>query len=213
MLITLVLLFVVSQVGLSLCDLFVAFWYVVLQFSKTSINNNTTRSNQEEIRNQASKLQFQDLISNSSGTSSLFSDFVDQIELNQSIHYLLRTDISMIVYGVLVILVLTLCGGRAVFFFTVTMRASRNIHSKIFHGLLQAPMRFFDTNPTGRVLNRFSKDIGAIDETLPKVCLETTQVSILKFKQNWYDVTNGNFSKLLVIFGKFHIITGFSSFQ
>lgn len=124
----------------------------------------------------------------------------------------------MIVYGVLVILVLTLCGGRAVFFFIVTMRASRNIHSKIFHGLLQAPMRFFDTNPTGRVLNRFSKDIGAIDETLPKVCLETTQVSILKLKQNWYDVTNGPFCvsvkklvfwRLLVVFGKFHKITSF----
>lgn len=123
------------------------------------------------MRSEGSKLQ---MIGNN---SSPFNKFVDQIELNQSVYYVLKTDVSLIVYGVLVILVLILSASRAVFFFIVTMRASRNIHSRIFHCLLQAPMKFFDTNPTGRVLNRFSKDIGAIDETLPKVCLETTQVS------------------------------------
>jgi hypothetical protein len=29
---------------------------------------------------------------------------------------------------------------------------------------------------TGRVLNRFSKDMGAVDEQLPKAMLETIQV-------------------------------------
>lgn len=34
-------------------------------------------------------------------------------------------------------------------------------------------MRFFDTNPSGRILNRFSKDIGAIDELVTMCVLDT----------------------------------------
>lgn len=37
-------------------------------------------------------------------------------------------------------------------------------------------MRFFDTNPAGRILNRFSKDMGAVDEFLPKAILDATQI-------------------------------------
>lgn len=33
--------------------------------------------------------------------------------------------------------------------------------------LLGAQMRVFDSNPSGRMLNRFSKDLGAVDETMP----------------------------------------------
>lgn len=37
-------------------------------------------------------------------------------------------------------------------------------------------MRFFDTNPSGRILNRFSKDLGAIDEAFPKALFNSLQV-------------------------------------
>ncbi|RMX59922.1 hypothetical protein pdam_00001176 [Pocillopora damicornis] len=35
-------------------------------------------------------------------------------------------------------------------------------------GTLQAPVLFFDSNSVGRILNRFSKDIGWLDEQLPR---------------------------------------------
>jgi ABC-type multidrug transport system fused ATPase/permease subunit len=35
--------------------------------------------------------------------------------------------------------------------------AARRIHDRSLSSLLRAPMRFFDTTPVGRVLNRFSR--------------------------------------------------------
>ena len=42
--------------------------------------------------------------------------------------------------------------------------------------VLKAPILFFDTNPVGRVLNRFSRDIGIMDELLPDVFLDAVQL-------------------------------------
>ncbi|EGF79410.1 hypothetical protein BATDEDRAFT_25737 [Batrachochytrium dendrobatidis JAM81] len=41
--------------------------------------------------------------------------------------------------------------------------ASKKLHSSMLNRVLNAPMRFFDTTPIGRILNRFSKDIECID--------------------------------------------------
>lgn len=42
------------------------------------------------------------------------------------------------------------------------MRASQNLHDGMFKGLISTTIRFFDTNPSGRILNRFSKDLGLV---------------------------------------------------
>lgn len=42
--------------------------------------------------------------------------------------------------------------------------------------MIKTDMRFYDTNPSGRILNRFSKDMGAIDELLPKSTLDAGQI-------------------------------------
>jgi len=48
-----------------------------------------------------------------------------------------------------------------------TIRASISLHSSLLASILRAPMAFFDTTPTGRIVNRFSKDMDEIDIMLP----------------------------------------------
>ena len=54
----------------------------------------------------------------------------------------------------------------AFLFFQATINSSRNLHGKMLEAIMMAPVFFFDTNPSGRISNRFSKDIGVMDEML-----------------------------------------------
>ena len=72
---------------------------------------------------------------------------------------------------------LTLSGSiliclRGVNFYYVVLQASRRLHNLMLRRIMHSPIRFFNTNPSGRILNRFSKDIGFLDEQLPLVFYE-----------------------------------------
>ncbi|KAM6346782.1 ATP-binding cassette sub-family C member 2 [Alca torda] len=47
------------------------------------------------------------------------------------------------------------------------VRASRVMHQQLLSNIFRVPMSFFDTTPSGRIVNRFAKDIFTIDETIP----------------------------------------------
>ena len=47
------------------------------------------------------------------------------------------------------------------------LRGAKLLHIRMLRRVIQAPMRFFDTTPIGRVLNRMSSDTAAIDSNLP----------------------------------------------
>lgn len=52
------------------------------------------------------------------------------------------------------------------------MRSSKALHDKMFSSILSAPMRFFDLNSSGRILNRISTDMGSVDEILPPTLMD-----------------------------------------
>lgn len=54
-------------------------------------------------------------------------------------------------------------------FFLVSLKGSRTLFSKLLNAILRAPLSFFDTAPLGRVMNRFSKDLGMVDQGLVTV--------------------------------------------
>ncbi|KAI8979516.1 hypothetical protein BDF20DRAFT_906115 [Mycotypha africana] len=54
----------------------------------------------------------------------------------------------------------------AVLFWGV-LAANRSLYAELLHRVFRAPLRFFDTTPVGRILNRFSKDFETIDSSIP----------------------------------------------
>lgn len=76
--------------------------------------------------------------------------------------YVLRYGVLVGIAGVLFLVrVLAVAGS--------TTRASKRLHDDLFKGLMRAPLSFFDSTPSGRVLNRCSKDQEIADSTLPGV--------------------------------------------
>ncbi|XP_022800440.1 multidrug resistance-associated protein 4-like isoform X3 [Stylophora pistillata] len=83
------------------------------------------------------------------------------------------------IYGVLVIGLFLLCLFSTELFYTLTVVASRNLYDKMFNSLLRAPMYFFDNNSIGRILNRFAKDIGMIDDMMPMILCDVLQTGLM----------------------------------
>ena len=53
-----------------------------------------------------------------------------------------------------------------VFFATTGVLAAKRLHQAAINRVIKAPMGFFDTSPLGRIINRFSKDLDGIDNSL-----------------------------------------------
>ena len=78
----------------------------------------------------------------------------------------------MTVFGSLSAAVSIVALIRSLYFFSSTLRASTRMHARSLTGVLRSPLSFFHTNPAGRVLNRFSKDLGIVDDLLPMVMFD-----------------------------------------
>lgn len=68
---------------------------------------------------------------------------------------------------------------RAALFAERTMVASRRLHDDLLERVLHATPFFFDTNPIGRILNRFSKDVDQMDVMLPITAQDFLQISFV----------------------------------
>ncbi|XP_072823404.1 ATP-binding cassette sub-family C member 12 isoform X4 [Vicugna pacos] len=65
--------------------------------------------------------------------------------------------VSMLLFGV----------TKGFAFTKTTLTASSSLHDRVFDKVLESPMSFFDRTPTGRLMNRFSKDMDELDVRLP----------------------------------------------
>jgi ABC-type multidrug transport system fused ATPase/permease subunit len=78
-----------------------------------------------------------------------------------------RTKYNMRVYSLLGFGSAMMVFIRAMTVAFVGLRASRHLFDSMTHSLLHAPLRFFDANPIGRIVNRYGDDLTSVDLMLP----------------------------------------------
>ncbi|XP_045395742.1 ATP-binding cassette sub-family C member 5 isoform X2 [Lemur catta] len=116
------------------------------------------------------------------------------------------------VYALSMAVMLILKAIRGVVFVKGTLRASSRLHDELFRRILRSPMKFFDTTPTGRILNRFSKDLDEVDVRLPfqaemfiqNVILVFFCVGMIAGVFPWFLVAVG---PLVILFSVLHIVS------
>jgi len=67
------------------------------------------------------------------------------------------------------------------------VNSNTEVHQKMLNALLRAKTLFFDMNPSGKILNRFSNDLGVLDKGIPRNLFE------------FFDQTVSNMSLLVTI--------------
>lgn len=80
-------------------------------------------------------------------------------------------------YALLIVIVLYLVFQRAIALYLFCLKASRRIHQHLLQAVLRAKMHFFNTNSSGRIINRFAKDLYDVDYYLALVLYDLTLVS------------------------------------
>uniref|UniRef100_A0A146LYI9 Cystic fibrosis transmembrane conductance regulator n=6 Tax=Lygus hesperus TaxID=30085 RepID=A0A146LYI9_LYGHE len=90
----------------------------------------------------------------------------------------LSRNTCIIVFSTITVLTVIVTLVRSFDFFYFCMRASMRLHNNMFESITRATMHFFNTNNSGRILNRFSKDLGIIDEMLPQTLIDVLQIGL-----------------------------------
>ncbi|CAK5284005.1 unnamed protein product [Mycena citricolor] len=83
--------------------------------------------------------------------------------------------------GIFVVIVLITVLTILVAFFALVfgqVRASRVIHKKLVDSVLRAPLRWLDVTPTSRIIARVTKDVRAIDDSLPNLFMPLASMVI-----------------------------------
>ena len=77
----------------------------------------------------------------------------------------------LIVYAVLGLFYIFISLIREGYIFWGSLKASSKLHARILDSVTRAKLQFFDTTPLGQLMNRFSKDIEAIDQDVAPIAV------------------------------------------
>lgn len=87
------------------------------------------------------------------------------------------------------------------------LRISINLHDIIFRGVSRTKIIFFNNNPSGRILNRFARDINNIDLFVPNIMMDVADVMYQRFICRLSSLCSKNIDSNVNFF---HVYFGFS---
>ncbi|XP_027849264.2 probable multidrug resistance-associated protein lethal(2)03659 isoform X1 [Aphis gossypii] len=99
--------------------------------------------------------------------------------IDESIPWIVSRKTCIIVFTILTLLIIISAFTEIVFLVSICTTASSNLYNRMYNSITRATMAFLNKNPSGRILNRFSKDIGVIDETLPPIFIDVVQIGLM----------------------------------
>lgn len=73
-----------------------------------------------------------------------------------------------LVYAVIGALLCVLSFASDFVLFYMYFYATKILHNKMLHSILRSTMEFFESTPSGRIINRFSKDVEATERGIPE---------------------------------------------
>ncbi|XP_028129811.2 probable multidrug resistance-associated protein lethal(2)03659 [Diabrotica virgifera virgifera] len=159
------MLFVLTQFLASGSDYFVNFWV-----------NREQETFQEEEGNKTLLLGYSDDVYMEENYNYVWKYSLGHLTPIQPDFF--NSDRCIIIYSCIILSVITVTVMRSLCFYKMCMNASVKLHNTMLHKICNGTMFFFNTNPSGRILNRFSKDMGCIDETMPNVLVDTIQIAL-----------------------------------
>ncbi|XP_069116551.1 ATP-binding cassette sub-family C member 10-like [Argopecten irradians] len=130
-------------------------WYLTYWIAGLTITNNNTSD--------SGHLCFHNNISSPTSFNPMFDlNYVNDsgVSKHPNVMYYIT------VYGIIGSLYSLVSLAKEILIAYGSIRMARTMHDQLLSSVLKAPMSFFDVTPIGRILNRFSSDIGIIDDNL-----------------------------------------------
>lgn len=112
------------------------------------------------------------------GSDYFISLWTDSVNDNENMLSNLSQNTCILIFSGLVGGLFIVALFRTITFFFICMNSSVTLHNKLFECLIKAPIYFFDNNPIGVLLNRFSRDLGIIDDLLPPTAFDAVEIFV-----------------------------------
>uniref|UniRef100_A0A1Y1KXE9 Multidrug resistance-associated protein lethal(2)03659 n=1 Tax=Photinus pyralis TaxID=7054 RepID=A0A1Y1KXE9_PHOPY len=114
------------------------------------------------------KAQMEDMALKQDNTSIFIPESMEYNQYSNNMYIYL--------YSLITAMCIIIVSIRSYTFYSLSLNSSEKLHNNMFKNVIGGTMRFFNTNAQGRIINRFSQDMGTVDTLLPTVAIDTTQL-------------------------------------